>query len=198
MESNDGAILCESNLFQEIRLKMNLPDHRIKLWWKWRYLVPVESIHSPMLTLNVFNQRHHDNRKTYNTASATLISNVMIKKSVSMQYKRRCFSLIPAESNSLPHARAQTTKTYYKHQDLRIKKAQEFKTKTSANSDIQDLPLRYQAYQGRLLASFQDDAKYEHVGQDTRPQDSKDDKDKQGKDSKISESKMKSKDNDKG
>ncbi|GJR53074.1 hypothetical protein Tco_1403595 [Tanacetum coccineum] len=57
----------------------------IKVWWKWRYLIPVESIHSPMLTLNVFNQRHHDNRKTYNTASATLISNVMIKKSVSMQ-----------------------------------------------------------------------------------------------------------------
>ncbi|GJW79501.1 hypothetical protein Tco_0143476 [Tanacetum coccineum] len=72
----------------EIRLKMNLPDHRIKLWWKWRYLVPVESIHSPMLTLNVFNQRHNDNRKTYNTASATLISNVMIKKSVSMQVRR--------------------------------------------------------------------------------------------------------------
>ncbi|GJZ79480.1 hypothetical protein Tco_0644317 [Tanacetum coccineum] len=72
----------------EIRLKMNLPDHRIKLWWKWRYLVPVESIHSPMLTLNVFNQRHHDNRKTYNTASATLISNVMIKKSMSMQLKK--------------------------------------------------------------------------------------------------------------
>ncbi|GJU96761.1 hypothetical protein Tco_1321517 [Tanacetum coccineum] len=59
----------------------------IKLWWKWRYLVPVESIHSPILTLNVFNQRHHDNRKTYNTASATLISNVMIKKSVSMRSK---------------------------------------------------------------------------------------------------------------
>ncbi|GJR83868.1 hypothetical protein Tco_0154653 [Tanacetum coccineum] len=73
-------------------------------------------------------------------------------------------SLIPAESNSLPHAHAQTTKTYYMHQDSRIKKAQEFKTKTFANSDIQDLPLRYQVYQGRLLASFQDDAKYEHVG----------------------------------
>ncbi|GJT31887.1 hypothetical protein Tco_0922306 [Tanacetum coccineum] len=29
---------------------------------------------------------------------------------------------------------------------------------------------RYQVYQGRLLASFQDDAKYEHVGQDTRSQ----------------------------
>ncbi|GJS99255.1 hypothetical protein Tco_0820425 [Tanacetum coccineum] len=73
---------------QEILLKMNLPDHRIKLWWKWRYLVPVESIHSPMLTLNVFNQRHHDNQKTYNTASATLISNVMIKKSVSMPVRK--------------------------------------------------------------------------------------------------------------
>ncbi|GJS28477.1 putative reverse transcriptase domain-containing protein [Tanacetum coccineum] len=114
------------------------------------------------------------------------------------RYKRRCCSLIPAESNSLPHAHAQTTKTYYKHQDSRIKKAQEFKTKTFANSDIQDLPLRYQVYQGRLLASFQDDAKYEHVGQDTRSQDGKDDQDKQGKDLKISEQKTKSKDNDKG
>ncbi|GJX65457.1 hypothetical protein Tco_0299800, partial [Tanacetum coccineum] len=77
-----------SNKLLEILLKMNLPDHRIKLWWKWRYLVPVESIHSPMLTLNVFNQRHHDNQKTYNTASATLISNVMIKKSVSMPVRK--------------------------------------------------------------------------------------------------------------
>nr|GEW82576.1 hypothetical protein [Tanacetum cinerariifolium] len=47
------------------------------------------------------------------------------------------------------------------------------KTKTSANSDIQDLPSRYQVYQGRLLANFQDDAKYEHVGQDTRSQGGK-------------------------
>ncbi|GJU94010.1 hypothetical protein Tco_1318766 [Tanacetum coccineum] len=86
------------------------------------------------------------------------------------------------KSNSLPHAHAQTTKTYYKHQDSRIMKAQELKTKTSANSDIQDLPSRYQDYQdndyqGRLLASFQDDAKYEHVGQDTRSQGGKDDQD---------------------
>ncbi|GJZ10887.1 retrovirus-related pol polyprotein from transposon TNT 1-94 [Tanacetum coccineum] len=74
-------------------------------------------------------------------------------------YKRWCCSLILAESNSLPHAHAQTTKTYYWHQDSRIKKAQvHTKTKTSTNSDIQDLPLRYQVYQGRLLASFQDDA----------------------------------------
>ncbi|GJW34863.1 hypothetical protein Tco_0057783 [Tanacetum coccineum] len=71
------------------------------------------------------------------------------------------------ESDSLPHAHAQTTKTYYKHQDSRIMKAQE----------LQDLPSRYQVYQGRLLASFQDDAKYEHVGQDTRSQGGKDDQD---------------------
>ncbi|GJU74559.1 retrovirus-related pol polyprotein from transposon TNT 1-94 [Tanacetum coccineum] len=92
-----------------------------------------------------------------------------------------------AESDSLPHAHAQTTKTYYWHQDPRIKKAQELKTKTSANSNIQDLPLRYKVYQGILLASFQDDAKYEHVGQDTRSQGGKEDQDKQGKDLKISE-----------
>ncbi|GJS59822.1 retrovirus-related pol polyprotein from transposon TNT 1-94 [Tanacetum coccineum] len=81
------------------------------------------------------------------------------------------------KSDSLPHAHAQTTKTYYKHQDSGIKKAQGLKTKTSANSD---LPSRYHDYQnndcqGRLLAIFQDDAKYEHVGQDTILQGGKDD-----------------------
>nr|GEY48311.1 hypothetical protein [Tanacetum cinerariifolium] len=105
---------------------------------------------------------------------------------IALRYKRQCCSLIPAESDSLPHAHAQATKTYYKHQDSRIKKAQELKTKTSANSDIQDLPLRYQVYQGRLLASFQEDVKYEHVGQDTRSQGGKGYQDKQGKDLKIS------------
>ncbi|GJW64076.1 hypothetical protein Tco_0115960 [Tanacetum coccineum] len=67
------------------------------------------------------------------------------------------------KSNSLPHAHAQTTKTFYKHQDSRIMKAQELKTKTSAQTLIYKIFLqRYQVYQGRLLASFQDDAKYEH------------------------------------
>ncbi|GKA43311.1 retrovirus-related pol polyprotein from transposon TNT 1-94 [Tanacetum coccineum] len=65
------------------------------------------------------------------------------------------------ESDSLPHAHAQTTKTYYKHQDSRIMKAQELKTKTSAQTLIYKIFLqRYQVYQGRLLASFQDDANY--------------------------------------
>ncbi|GJV97285.1 hypothetical protein Tco_1548862 [Tanacetum coccineum] len=40
------------------------------------------------------------------------------------RYKRRCCSLTPVESDSLPYAHAQTTKTYYWHQDSRIKKAQ--------------------------------------------------------------------------
>ncbi|GKE25797.1 hypothetical protein Tco_1441181 [Tanacetum coccineum] len=80
------------------------------------------------------------------------------------------------ESDSLPHAHAQTTKTYYKHQDSRIMKAQELKTKTSAQTLIYKIFLqRYQVYQGRLLASFQDDAKYEYVGQDTRSQGGKED-----------------------
>ncbi|GJS51401.1 retrovirus-related pol polyprotein from transposon TNT 1-94 [Tanacetum coccineum] len=82
------------------------------------------------------------------------------------------------KSDSLPHAHAQTTKTYYKHQDSRIMKAQELKTKTSAQTLIYKIFLqRYQVYQGRLLARFQDDAKYEHVGQDTRSQGGKDDQD---------------------
>ncbi|GJZ19211.1 hypothetical protein Tco_0555801 [Tanacetum coccineum] len=53
------------------------------------------------------------------------------------RYKRRRCSLTPAELDSLPHAHAQTTKTYYWHQDSRIKKAQvQTKIKTFANSDI--------------------------------------------------------------
>ncbi|GJS11334.1 hypothetical protein Tco_0368130 [Tanacetum coccineum] len=80
------------------------------------------------------------------------------------------------KSDSLPHAHAQTTKTYYKHQDSRIHESSRIKDKdVCTNSYIQDLPSRYQVYQGRLLASFQDDAKYEHVGQDTRSQGGKDD-----------------------
>nr|GEW66606.1 hypothetical protein [Tanacetum cinerariifolium] len=69
------------------------------------------------------------------------------------------------------------------------------KIKNSANSDKQDLPSRNQVYQGRLLASFQDDVKYEHGGQDTRLQGGKDDQDKKDKDLKISDEKTKSKNN---
>ncbi|GKA73733.1 hypothetical protein Tco_0780035 [Tanacetum coccineum] len=41
-------------------------------------------------------------------------------------------ALFQLKSDSLPHAHAQTIKTFYKHQDSRIMKAQELKTKTSA------------------------------------------------------------------
>ncbi|GJS87724.1 hypothetical protein Tco_0770360 [Tanacetum coccineum] len=88
--------------------------------------------------------------------------------------------LIPAAVDSHHNAHAQATKTYYKHQDLRIMRAQELKTKTFAQTLIYKIFLqRYQVYQGRLLASFQDDAKYEHVGQDIRMQGGKDDKGRQ-------------------
>ncbi|GJX48616.1 hypothetical protein Tco_0273806 [Tanacetum coccineum] len=79
----------------------------------------------------------------------------------------------------------------------RIKKAQELKTKTSANSNIKDSSSETKLW-GRLLEIFQEDAKYEHVGKDTRSQGGKDDQDKQGKDLEISKSKKMSKDNDKG
>ncbi|GJV22210.1 retrovirus-related pol polyprotein from transposon TNT 1-94 [Tanacetum coccineum] len=83
------------------------------------------------------------------------------------------------KSDSLPHAHAHSTKTFYKHQDSRIMKAQELKTKTSANSDINDNSSEIKL-RGRLLESFQDDAKYEHVVKNSRSQGGKDVKDKQG------------------
>ncbi|GJU39918.1 hypothetical protein Tco_1192875 [Tanacetum coccineum] len=86
----------------------------------------------------------------------------------------------PAEVGFNTTCSAQSTNIFYnyKHQDSRIMKAQELKTKTSAQTLIYKIFLqRYQVYQGRLLASFQDDAKYEHVGQDTRSQGGKDDQD---------------------
>nr|GEV96131.1 retrotransposon protein, putative, Ty3-gypsy subclass [Tanacetum cinerariifolium] len=100
------------------------------------------------------------------------------------------------ESDSLPHANAQTTKTYYKHHGSSIKKAQVLKTKTSTYSDIKDNSSETKL-RGRLLESFQENVKYEHVGQDIRSQGGKDDQKKQGKDLKISKSKAKSKENDK-
>nr|GEW32091.1 retrovirus-related Pol polyprotein from transposon TNT 1-94 [Tanacetum cinerariifolium] len=62
---------------------------------------------------------------------------------------------------------------------------------TFANSDKQDLPSRNQVYQGRLLTSFQDDAKYEHGGQDTRLQGGKRRSRQKDKDLKILDEKTK-------
>ncbi|GJU22113.1 integrase, catalytic region, zinc finger, CCHC-type containing protein [Tanacetum coccineum] len=79
-------------------------------------------------------------------------------------------SLNTAESDSLPHAHAQTTKTYYKYQDSSIKKAQVLKIKTSANSDIKDNSSDTKL-RGGLLESFQDDAKKPRFEEDCWPQD---------------------------
>ncbi|GJY97239.1 hypothetical protein Tco_0514149 [Tanacetum coccineum] len=160
---------------------------------------PVETRYNTNDSASPLGKETH-NPKTVICANSSSLSavNELITQSERL-YKRRCCSLIPAESDSLPHAHAhaQTTKTYYKHQDSRIKKAQELKKKTSANSDIKYTSSETKL-QGRLLASFQDDAKYEHVGQDTRLQGGKDDQDQQGKDLEISKSTTKLKDNDKG
>ncbi|GJW25603.1 hypothetical protein Tco_0039414, partial [Tanacetum coccineum] len=63
-------------------------------------------------------------------------------------------ALFQLKSDSLPHAHAQTTKTYYKHQDSRIMKAQELKTKTSANSDIQDLPSKISSLSREIVSKL--------------------------------------------
>ncbi|GJW61121.1 hypothetical protein Tco_0110456 [Tanacetum coccineum] len=92
--------------------------------------------------------------------------------------KMRWCAIIQQEFEFITTSHAQPTKTYYKQYDSRIMKAQELKTKTSAQTLIYKIFLqRYQVYQGRLLASFQEDAKYEHVVQDTRSQGGKDDQD---------------------
>nr|GEX60827.1 integrase, catalytic region, zinc finger, CCHC-type, peptidase aspartic, catalytic [Tanacetum cinerariifolium] len=82
------------------------------------------------------------------------------------------YSLIPAGVRFI------TTCSCSNYKDILSIKIQEsrklkHKDKISANFDKQDLPSRYQLYQGRLLASFQDDAKYKHDGQDTRSQGGK-------------------------
>ncbi|GJV14382.1 hypothetical protein Tco_1359705 [Tanacetum coccineum] len=80
-----------------------------------------------------------------------------VKQSLrSRRYKRRSCNLILVESDSLPHAHAQATKTYYKHQDSRIKKAQELKTKTFANSNIRELSRRCKSNEARFKISPQE------------------------------------------
>ncbi|GKA46029.1 hypothetical protein Tco_0738825 [Tanacetum coccineum] len=119
-------------------------------------------------------------RRSFESTDHTYIySNTVNGPTEPKEHKEwRMVSLNPAEVNSFTTCSSQTTKTYYKHRDSRIMKAQELKTKTSAQTLIYKIFLqRYQVYQGRLLASLQDDAKYEHVGQDTRSQGGKDDQD---------------------
>ncbi|GJU61492.1 putative ribonuclease H-like domain-containing protein [Tanacetum coccineum] len=113
----DVSIHQEDLAVNELHL-LTLLSQWIKLWWKWRYLIPVESIHSPMLTTYVF-IKTHDNLKTYNTAFATLISNVMIKKSVSMPIR------------SLPIKNFENDQTYVARLNGKQHKASSTKDETS-------------------------------------------------------------------
>ncbi|GJZ89475.1 retrovirus-related pol polyprotein from transposon TNT 1-94 [Tanacetum coccineum] len=59
------------------------------------------------------------------------------------------------KSDSLPHAHAQTTKTFYKHQDSRIMKAQELNDKVfRTNSDIQDLPSKISSLSREIVSKL--------------------------------------------
>ncbi|GJZ22577.1 hypothetical protein Tco_0559616 [Tanacetum coccineum] len=88
--------------------------------------------------------------------------------------------LAKSDTSSPTSSIAQTTKTYYHSQRFNNQELKFIsKTKTSANSDIKDPSIETKLRE-RSLESVQDDAKYEHVGQDTRSQDGKDDQYKQG------------------
>nr|GEV88836.1 retrovirus-related Pol polyprotein from transposon TNT 1-94 [Tanacetum cinerariifolium] len=84
------------------------------------------------------------------------LSRAIIKQALG-RIRGSCCSLIPSKSDSSPHVHAQTTKTYsasrFKNQESLI-----IKTKSSANSDVQDLPQDFKSIMGDLT-SFQDDAK---------------------------------------
>ncbi|GJY23723.1 hypothetical protein Tco_0397381 [Tanacetum coccineum] len=75
------------------------------------------------------------------------------------------------DSDSLPHAHAQTTKTYYKHQDSRIMKAQELKTKTFAQTLIYKISFKI-SYLSReiVLASFKMMQRVDITAKTRRPQ----------------------------
>ncbi|GKC64583.1 RNA-directed DNA polymerase, eukaryota [Tanacetum coccineum] len=97
------------------------------------------------------------------------IKEVLIMNLPDHMLRRWSSDLIPAASYSLPHAHAQATKTYYKHQHSRIKKAQvQTKIKNSATLIfkifLKDIKIiKTKDFQGRLLASFQDDAYLCHL-----------------------------------
>ncbi|GKD19737.1 putative reverse transcriptase domain-containing protein, partial [Tanacetum coccineum] len=60
------------------------------------------SIHNPMLTLHIPNQRYLDSLKTYNTASATLMLAIMIHKSLiqKLQDDQKCIKKVEHSSRS--------------------------------------------------------------------------------------------------
>ncbi|GJS54035.1 hypothetical protein Tco_0627397 [Tanacetum coccineum] len=79
------------NPVKEIPLKRNLPDHRIKQ--RWRYLIPMESIYHPMLTLNVSNL-------SASNLSAFIIACVLSYDSIKAMVASSSFCLASLSSSS--------------------------------------------------------------------------------------------------
>ncbi|GJV75498.1 hypothetical protein Tco_1507082 [Tanacetum coccineum] len=120
----------------------NLKKERIKVWIKENVISGKPRLHGITLI-----QKISARQKSHGIRCGSLLQPPSTKKNALLSLEQEINKLsqvrlyggggIPFQlkSDSLPHAHAQTTKTYYKHQDSRIKKAQELKTKTSANSD---------------------------------------------------------------
>ncbi|GJX83526.1 hypothetical protein Tco_0333007 [Tanacetum coccineum] len=87
----------------------------------------VTEIH--MTSIDFLTPKHPSDTQVFTMKMEILLEPTSNKLSVGT--KRRCCSLNPAESDSLPHAHTQTIKKYYKPQDSRIMKAQDLKTQTS-------------------------------------------------------------------
>ncbi|GJZ54665.1 hypothetical protein Tco_0609550 [Tanacetum coccineum] len=63
-------------------------------------------------------------------------------------------ALFQLKSDSLPHAHAQTTKTYYKHRDLRNMKLRIKDKDFRTNSDIQDLPSKISSLSREIVSKL--------------------------------------------
>ncbi|GJW48527.1 hypothetical protein Tco_0080173 [Tanacetum coccineum] len=196
-ESENEAIhLLLTGIRDEIYSTVDACKTSHEMWIAIERLQQGESINIQDVKTNLFWEKQLDNgydasqcsvSSTTSTRMVKVCDDVLVQTTVLQPHSSRVRFITTCSCSSYK----------YKHQDSRIKKAQKIKDMTFANSDIKDNSLETKP-RGGLLESFQEDAKYEHVGQDTRSQGDKDDQDKQGKYLQISKSKTKSKDIDKG
>ncbi|GJS11752.1 hypothetical protein Tco_0368548, partial [Tanacetum coccineum] len=90
---------------EEIEVRLNYRDQMrrcemIKQRWRWRYLVPVESIHHPMLTLNVSNHLRIEESLRAQDSDKPKGNNVAGPQDVIFDENR--VSLVPRPSLSIP------------------------------------------------------------------------------------------------
>ncbi|GKC25064.1 hypothetical protein Tco_1027214 [Tanacetum coccineum] len=156
---------------------------------------------SKTFAINAADASNKGQQQLYSTSSTSSLATTNIQ-SDTLQYSQwRMEILLESSSNStakdsnyLIHSyRVVCFETFWS-----VLTEPEVQTTVLQPHSIRISRLSRQILSGRLLARFQDDTKYEHVGQDTRSQGGNDDKDKQRKDLKILELKTKSKNNNKG